>query len=104
LKVFPDTELYHLKRSEDGGVPTLFYLYYFVRGLILMCRKYHPEKVEATLKKQETLTEAWLGRIEKVKPEYTETARRAIDRGIRDGLDGVCGPTDLSVFSQGILG
>jgi len=32
MTVFPEIELFHLKRSEKDGVPILFYLYYFVRG------------------------------------------------------------------------
>ena len=91
ITVFPETELFHLKRSENGGVPTLFYLYYFVRGLLLMCRKYHPDMMEATLNRQESVTNAWLANIASVKPEFKDTARKAIDQAIRDGLDGVVG-------------
>jgi len=56
-----------------------------------MCRKNRPDMVEATLERQESVTNAWLGNIELLKPEFKETARRAMDQAIRDGFDGVVG-------------
>jgi GT2 family glycosyltransferase/glycosyltransferase involved in cell wall biosynthesis len=96
IMMFPETHLFHYKRSESEGLMTLAYLYYFSRNIILMCTKFAPGKVEDTIRRLRRVANIWLDRIKEKRPARFATAFDAVERGLADGLAGVEGKSDLS--------
>ncbi len=95
IKLFPTTYLFHLKRSEENGMPKPHFIYYFIRNRLIMCKKYRPSKLEQTKEKQQLFIDNLLKRIEQNDASYHAIAKRLIDQAIEDGLNDVKGWRDL---------
>lgn len=93
---FPDIEVLHYKRSEADGRPTLYFLYYYCRNALIMTARYSPGKMRETEARICEKAAQWFQVISQVAPAELDTARRAVDCGIADGLAGVVGYIDLS--------
>jgi len=97
LQVFPDVKVLHFKRSEEGGIPSLYYLYYFCRNILIMTLKYDKKKINFTEERIREKAQLWLKRIEKKSPDNLDISKKAINYGIKDGLNGIVGKVDLKV-------
>ncbi|WP_051261482.1 glycosyltransferase [Desulfovibrio inopinatus] len=101
LLMLPGIHLFHHKRSEDGGLPTPTFLYYYTRNCLIMTARHTPDHMESSLVRHKQKINAWLTRIKETgDAERLETAQKAIELGIRDGRDQVTGKIDL----QSMLG
>jgi GT2 family glycosyltransferase/glycosyltransferase involved in cell wall biosynthesis len=94
-RIFPNASLYHFKRSEDKGVPTSTYLYYYCRGALLMCRHFRPEKIGPTIDRLRALSAIWLSKVKAARPGDYTFATFAVERGIQHGSLGIGGRVDL---------
>jgi GT2 family glycosyltransferase/glycosyltransferase involved in cell wall biosynthesis len=96
IMMFPEVNLYHYKRSEENGLMTLLYLYYFSRNLILMGQRFAPESAAKTMERLRIVADSWTRAISERAPERWKTACEAVERGMSDGLAGKFGKADLS--------
>jgi GT2 family glycosyltransferase/glycosyltransferase involved in cell wall biosynthesis len=95
IRIFPETELLHFKRSEEGGAPTATYLYYFSRASLLMCAEYHPDLLQSTETRLRQTGRIWLSRVRAVNPTSYDLCSFAFELGIAHGLAGVTGRFDF---------
>lgn len=97
LKVNPQSQLFHKKRSEGAnGLPKDYYFYYFIRGAILFRRKYAQVPLDYSIAEiNSTFVEPWLVRIKKNHPDQFPYFERLSQVAIQDGRNGVGGRRDL---------
>jgi GT2 family glycosyltransferase len=88
LMVFPHVRIVHYKRSSSRGVPTPYYVYYYTRGRLLMCRKYRPDCLAETVRHQTAVSNQWLQAAARISPELAARLRVVRDRALRDGQVG----------------
>jgi len=93
--VFPDIEAVHYKRSEEGGRPSLYFLYYYCRGALLMALRHQPGQLEATASCVREKGEIWLRLFSASTPGDYKRAAAAIAAGLADGHAGITGRVDL---------
>lgn len=95
MKIFPETELFHHKRSEDGGVPTPIFLYYYCRNALILCAEFHPEALAETQKRLLETASLWLERVRVHRPDMLALSTFVIDLGLQHGLEGLTGRVDF---------
>ena len=93
--VFPDIHLAHWKRSEDGGIPTPAYCYYFVRNAYLFSQRYFPDALEACDESTRAFETAWMEKIRSRAPRRALEFQRLFARARNDGKIGVTGKVNL---------
>ncbi len=103
ITMFPETHLYHHKRSEDGGAPTPTFLYYYCRNALLMCREFRAEAIRATESRLRRTAAIWLDRVSEANPDLVELSHFAIEKGIEHGHEGRRGRFDfVAAFNREI--
>lgn len=95
LLVVPNIKTWHFKRSENNGVPTLTYIYYFSRNLLIMCKKLSPSGIDRTLQRLRSTFDLWMQRAEQESPSEIKRYRLVFARAIEDGLALRYGKVDL---------
>lgn len=83
--VFPDIHLLHWKRSEEGGLPTRAYCYYFVRNAHIFGHRYAPDAFQARERKVAEFISAWLRRVRERAPDQLQDYERIFARAVADG-------------------
>ncbi|KQY45714.1 glycosyltransferase [Rhizobium sp. Root483D2] len=96
MKVFPETELLHHKRSEDGGAPTPVFLYYYCRNALILCAKFHADVIAETHVRLLETASIWKERIGANRSDMVDLSNFAIELGLQHGLAGVTGRIDLA--------
>lgn len=85
-RIYPDIRALHYKRSENAGLPTDTFLYYYSRNIFWITKKYYPDLLDKTEKNYRKKADLWLERIRNNSPERLEKAAEAIENGIKAGL------------------
>jgi|GEM_PF-562157 len=93
LMVFPQVRIVHCKRSSSQGVPTAYYVYYYTRGRLLMCRKYRPDRLAETIRQQVAVSNTWIRNAARLDAGLADRLRTLRDQALRDAQDGVSGRT-----------
>jgi GT2 family glycosyltransferase/glycosyltransferase involved in cell wall biosynthesis len=94
--VIPNIRLIHYKRSENGGVPTKYYFYYYIRNYLLFAKrigKIDPAASARLLKSG--FIRIWLDKIGVRRKAALEIYRRLADQALDDGMTASSGRTDL---------
>lgn len=89
--LFPDIHLTHWKRSEESGLPTKAYCYYFVRNAYIFGQRYAPAAAEERDQKLTEFREAWMQVIRKLAPDREKEFLDLFARAARDGKRGIVG-------------
>jgi GT2 family glycosyltransferase/glycosyltransferase involved in cell wall biosynthesis len=94
--VIPNIRLVHYKRSENGGVPTKYYFYYYIRNYLLFAKrigKIDPAASARLLKSG--FIRIWLDKIGVRRKAMLEIYRRLADQALSDGMTAASGRTNL---------
>lgn len=89
--LFPDIHLLHWKRSEESGLPTKAYCYYFVRNLYIFGGRFAPNSTVERDHKVGEFRDAWLRVIRQLAPEREKEFLDLFERAVLDGKRGVVG-------------
>lgn len=95
IKMFPTTYLFHRERSKTDGLPKPYFLYYFIRNRLIMCKKYQPSKLKQTKENLHIFIDSMIKGIEQTDKTYLTIARKLTDKAVEDGLTDVKGWRDL---------
>lgn len=101
LCVHPDIHVFHHKNSEKDGLPTDYYLYYYVRSTLLFAKKHAPDQLDQTLEKLEsTFIQPWLEKIEKRNKNFLPVAKALAETAVKDGMKNLSGPVSLTAIIE----
>lgn len=94
LRVVPSATAVHHKRSHGVKVPSLYYLYYFLRGAFIYARRRNGDCGKVKLRLQRNFVGPWREKIGRIAPEFVGIFDRivaaAIDAGERGEVGRVC--------------
>jgi len=95
LFVHSDIKIIHTKDSQKGGLPTLAYTYYLLRGALLFAAKHSFDMLHTRNKFENTFVKAWVSKIKIRQPELENVFLTITNAAFEDGLKGVTGKVDL---------
>lgn len=85
LMVFPDIVASHFKRSENNGLPTDLYLFYYFRNIFLITARHSASNMQEAEEFSKECASSWLDRISKIEPGRLNAATVQIEHGILEG-------------------
>lgn len=80
--VIPSIQIQHHKRSEQDGIPTETFCYYYCRNALLLTNKYHPELIAKTEERIREKAKMWFQRAANIKIEMLAKIQKAVNDGI----------------------
>jgi len=93
--IVPSTTIQHNKKSHNNGIPSLYYLYYLTRNIIIFNKKFG-KKVNSAISRHETeFVKPWLLKLEKSGTKYSKIFELTIKAALDDGKNGVLGKIDI---------
>jgi GT2 family glycosyltransferase/glycosyltransferase involved in cell wall biosynthesis len=95
LQVHGDINIIHSKDSQKGGLPTLAYTYYLLRGALLFAAKHGFDVLSTRKKFEDTFVKPWLVKIKERKSELENIFSTISLAAFEDGVNGVTGKVDL---------
>ncbi len=87
--VFPDLIIENHKRSENGLVPSRYYIYYFIRNSLHFGRRFAPLQTSKSEREARRFADAWLAKIGRAAPDRLEEFEKLVQLAFRDGRAGV---------------
>lgn len=95
LKVHPAYQILHHKQSQQGGLPTVFYTYYLLRGALLFAKRFGYDVSLTQRKYERTFVEPWSKKIAERAPNYLPLFQRLAALAFQHGQDDMSGKVDL---------
>lgn len=104
--VLPHVHLLHHQASHAGGVPRIYYFYYYLRNAVLFSREMVGEDgTDATISTLRcTFLEGWFKRISENAPNQVAFYEALAERAFEDGRVGRTGRIDLEALSDELQG
>jgi len=95
----PSIELFHYKRSENQGLPSKYYFYYYIRNAINFTRKFNAKTISLTKEKiKSNFIGVWLNKIKLESPEKLSTYIKIANKALEDGDNNIFGKFDIESF------
>lgn len=99
LMMHPEIQLFHHKRSEEGALPSTYYMYYYVRGTLLYANAFFEGDINLVLAKlTKEFIEPWLNKIDSRNEFLKPLAEAVFEKAVEDGLQNISGKFDLASF------
>jgi len=99
--VLPHIRPVHHQRSHEGGLPAVYYFYYYLRNALLFsARMGHDDLEPVSAALRGGFMAAWLLRIEEGNPDQLDFYKRLAERALSDGRKGLSGRIDLTALEQ----
>lgn len=93
--VFPDMHIQNHKRSENGLVPSRYYIYYFIRNSLIFGRKFASRQMPDCIREARKFADAWLAKIARGAPERLAEFEMLVERAFKDGEHGRTGRVNV---------
>ncbi len=104
LHVAPDARAHHHKTSHGRAVPTLYYVYYFLRNTLIFNNKYTGSHRAAQVHYTEEFVGGWRSKIERDAPGFIPIFDALTQAAFEDGAHGVTGRVDIQARLDKIIG
>ena len=95
LLVHSDVSVIHTKDSQKGGVPTLAYTYYLLRGALIFAKNHGFNVNKTRAKYESSFVKPWCANIQNRNPELLHLFSTIAYAAFEDGSKGVTGKVDL---------
>lgn len=92
LVIIPSASVVHSKASHGSEVPTLYYVYYFLRSGYFFNSRYGGDISSFEKDMLDTFVAGWSSRIARTKPSFSKIFDRAVSAAINDGRALLKGP------------
>lgn len=93
--ILPQIVVLNHKRSEERGIPSKYYVYYFIRNFLIFGKKYAPDSYDQCKEEVISFRDAWLTKIANRSPHELPIYQKIASQAISDGLKGVLGKSHL---------
>ncbi|MEM8826920.1 MAG: glycosyltransferase, partial [Pseudomonadota bacterium] len=103
LYVAPDAVAHHHKTSHGRAVPTLYYVYYFLRNTLIFNKKFTGDHQAALSHYTEEFVGGWRGKIERDAPSFIPIFDALTRAAFEDGASGVTGRIDIQARLNEII-
>jgi len=83
--VFPDIYVENHKRSENGLIPSKYYIYYFIRNSLNFGMKFSSEQMNICKQEARKFADAWLNKVARGAPDRLGEFQKLVERAFEDG-------------------
>ncbi len=98
--IVPSIVAYHAKASHGDAVPSLYYLYYLMRGSALFARKHGRDIRGAQERMQGTFVKGWRDKLTKSAPSFLATFETISRLALDDGYHSITGKVNIGERSD----
>lgn len=83
--VFPDIYVENHKRSENGLIPSSYYIYYFIRNSLNFGMKFSSDQMNMCKHEARKFADAWLSKVARGAPDRLGEFQKLVERAFEDG-------------------